>query len=138
MLDQAPDDAEEVVATLLNVVFPSAITRRNNDVLPFVIVRTLDGKEDVECGTADAVVNVRVLCDKRLGEVAAATVCSQVHRQMTEQAQYLDDIALANGRMASVDFIKVVAFPHWVEYKNDQLLCKSSTYTVGLSYSPVP
>ncbi|MCV7226523.1 hypothetical protein [Mycolicibacterium komossense] len=110
MLDQGPDDAEEVVATLLNVVFPSAITRRNNDVLPFAIVRTLDGKEDVECGTADAVVNVRVVCDKRLGEVAAAVQCSNVHRQMLEQSQYLDDIVLASGRMASVDFVRVVSW----------------------------
>jgi hypothetical protein len=137
MLDQGPDDAEEVITALLSAVCLSAITRRNDDALPFAIVRTIGGTEDIECGTADVVVDVRVVCDKGLGEVAAALQCSDVHRQMTEQGQYLDDIALASGRMASVDYIKVVVWPHWVELKDDGLLCKSSSYTVGLSYSPV-
>lgn len=137
MLDQAPDDVEEVVTTWLNTLYRSAITRRNKDPLPFILVRHIDGDENVELGDADQVVNIRVLCQKGLSEDAAAMVCRDVHRQMLELARYLPDILLvSSNRMASVDYVSVVSPPHWIEYKDDQVLCKSSTYTIGLSYAP--
>ncbi|MBB3752614.1 hypothetical protein FHT44_005126 [Mycolicibacterium sp. BK634] len=136
MYDEAPEDVEEVLVVWLGQIHRAAVTRRNKDPLPFILVRHIDGKEDTITGTADFLVSVRVLSDKNLGEDAAAEAAKDVHRQMLELAQYLPDVPLSSGRNASLDYVTVTQSPRWVPYDNDQVLCKQAQYQIGLSYAP--
>ncbi|APE16172.1 hypothetical protein BOH72_14055 [Mycobacterium sp. WY10] len=140
-----PDDVEEVLVSHLGKIssstrsctaYRTAVTRRANDPLPFVLVRHVDGREDPTAGTADHLVSLRVLCDKALGEDAAADTASGVHRLMLALAIDLPDVYLAKrDRNASIDYLTCTQSPKWVDYPNDQILCKQSMFQVGLAYS---
>jgi len=136
LLDQAPDDVEEAVIVWLSSLGRAAITRRSTDPLPFRLVRHITGDEKVDEGVADQVVTVRTLCDKTLGEDAARDECQKTHRAMLTIARELPDILLSNGRNATIDYLKVFESPRWIEYENDQVLCKLARYQIGLSYAP--
>ena len=138
MLDEAPDDVEEVLVSGLSSVHRAAITRRSGDPYPFILIRHVDGKENVDEGTADHLVEIKTLCQKSLGEVAARDHCRNTHRRMLEIARDLPDIPLSNGRMATVDYVTVFRSPRWIEIRDDdQVLAKAGWYTVGLSYAPI-
>jgi hypothetical protein len=135
LLYQAPDDVEEAVIIWLSSLGRVAITRRTDDPLPFRIVRNIAGDESVDMGTAETVVQIRTLCDKALGEDAARNECDKTHRAMLTIARELPDIPLSNGRNATIDYLTVFESPHWMDYGNDQILCKLARYQLGLSYA---
>ncbi len=135
LLYQAPDDVEEAVIVWLSSLGRAAITRRTDDPLPFRLVRNIAGDENVDVGTAETVVQIRTLCDKALGEDAARNECDKTHRAMLTIARELPDIPLSNGRNATIDYLTVFESPHWMDYGNDQILCKLARYQLGLSYA---
>lgn len=138
MLDQAPDDVEEVLIAWLGSLYRTSIIKRNQDPFPFILVRHIDGHEEAECGTADHLVEVRVLCDRSFGEDAVADICSEVNRQMGELAIDLPDVYLPKrDRNASIDYVTCPKSFRWLEYENDQILCKRANYEIGLSYNSV-
>lgn len=134
-LGEGPDDVEEALVVYLTGLRRSAITRVTGDVLPFNLVRHIGGDEDPERGFADPLVSVRTLCDKALGETAARDACRLTHEWMINLARNQDDIPISGGRIVNFDFVTVVESPHWVEYDDDQILCKVGRYGIGLSYS---
>ena len=136
LLDQTPDDIEEAVIVWLSSLCRIAVTRRTDDPLPFRIVRNIAGDEKVDEGIAEVVVQIRTLCDKALGEDAARNESDKTHRAMLTIARELPDILLSNGRNATIDYLKVFESPHWMDYPNDQILCKLARYQLGLSYAP--
>lgn len=136
LLDQRPDDVEEVVIIWLSSLGRTAVIRRTDDPLPFRIVRNIAGDEKVDEGTAEAVVQIRTLTNKALGEDAAMIETDKTHRAMLTIARELPDILLSNGRNATIDYLKVFESPHWDDYANDQILCKLARYQIGLSYAP--
>lgn len=134
MLNEAPEDIEEVLVAWLSPVHPTAITRPIGDPLPFIVIRHIDGTESVDEGTADHLVTIRTFCEKALGDVAARDACNLTHRRMLKLAHELPDVPLANGRNASIDYVTVTESPRWDEYADDQVLVKRARYQVGLSY----
>jgi hypothetical protein len=134
MLPHAPDDVEELVVVWLTPLGDTAITRRTGDPLPFRLVRTLGGEECKDEETADFVVTVRTICDKNLGEAAAAAESVLTHRRILELGRYLSDVPLSSGRNASIDYLDVFESPVWVNY-SDEHLCKLARYKIGLSYA---
>lgn len=132
--DLAPDDVEEALTAYLGGLRRSAITRRPEDPLPFILIRHIGGDEDPIEGFADPLVSIRTLCDKSLGEDAAADECALTHRWMLQLANEQDDIPISGGRIVNFDYVSVVESPHWVPFEDDQVLCKLGRYGIGLSY----
>jgi len=135
VLDEAPDDPEEVFIAWLKPLRRTANTRRSGDPLPFTLVCHIAG-EEID-GYADAVVSVHTMCNKALGEDAAKDEAELTHRRIMLQARYLEDIVLSDGRIATVDYVNVFEMPHWVEYGDDQILQKIGRYRIGLAYVAV-
>jgi hypothetical protein len=136
LLDEAAEDIEEAVVAWLNPLRRSSAFRRTGDPLPFTLVTHVAGKECVEEGTADPIVSVHTLCDKALGEDAAAAECKNTHRRMLLLARELPDITLTDGRIVSIDYCEVVESPIWVFY-SDLILRKVGRYQIGLSFVAV-
>jgi hypothetical protein len=132
--DLAPDDVEEALTAYLSGLRRTAITRKTGDPLPFILVRHIDGGEDPEAGFADPLVSIRTLCAKSLGEDAAAAECALTHQWMLHLANNQDDIPISGGRVVNLDYVNVVQQPRWVEFEDDQVLCKLGRYGIGLSY----
>lgn len=138
LLGEAPDDVETVVVAWLSPLRRTSSSRRAGDVLPFTLVTHIAGNENVDGSTADPVVSVHTLCDKSLGYVAARDEADRTHRRMLQLARYLEDVELANNRLATIDYVSVSEQPRWVDYGDDQILRKVGRYTIGLSYADVP
>lgn len=136
-LDQGPDDVEEALSAYLGGLRRTAITRSIDDPLPFNLIRNLGGDENPELGFADPLVSVRTLCDKSLGEDAAADQCALTHRWMLQLSRHQDDITLESGKVVNFDYVTVVESPHWVQFEDDRVLCKLARYGIGLSYTTV-
>lgn len=136
VLDEAPDDAEEVVIAWLQPLRRTSNTRKSGEPLPSTLVCHIAG-EEVD-GYADAVVSVHTFCDKDLGEDAAKEECELTHRRMMLLARYLEDVVLTDGRIATIDYVKVFEMPKFVEYGDDQILQKIGRYALGLSYVATP
>lgn len=134
VLNEAPDDAEEVVIAWLTPLRRTAQTRRSGEVLPFTLVSHLTGTEDVCNFYADDVVSVHTLCDKGLGEDNAKDEADATHRRMLLLGRYLPDVVLTDGRIATIDYCDVFERPKWVPYGDDQILRKVGRYKLGLSY----
>lgn len=134
ILNEAPDDAEEVVIAWLTPLRRSAQTRRSGDPLPFTLVTCVAGTECEEEFYADDVVSVHTLCDKALGEDNAKDEADATHQRMLLLARYLPDVLLTDGRIATLDYVKVFQRPRWEPYGDDQILRKVGRYTLGLSY----
>lgn len=142
LLDEDVDDAEEVFISWLTPLYdtPSHVanTRRSGvDPLPFVLVNHLDSNENVEEFTVDALVSVHILTHKSAGEVASSDEASRVHRRILLLARYLENVDLAGGRTATIDFVKVFKRPKREPYGDDQILRRLGRYNLGLSYAKV-
>lgn len=136
LIDEAAEDAEEVIVAWLAPLRRSAAIRRTGDPLPFTLVTHITGTECVDEGTADPIVSVHTLCDKSLGEDSALAECKLTHRRILRLARHLEDITLTDGRIANIDYLDVVESPIWVYY-SDQILRKVGRYQIGLSFVAV-
>lgn len=134
ILNEAPDDDEEICIAWLSPLNRCAQTRRSGDPLPFILVTHITGKEDADCFHADNVVQVATLCDKRFGEDAAKIEAENTHKRMLLLARYLEDVVLTDGRTATIDSVSVFESLSWQPYGDDQILMKVARYTLGLSY----
>lgn len=133
--DEAPDDLEEALTAYLADLRRTAISRRpGKDPLPMTLIRVITGDEQPEYGFSDQLVSTRTLCDKALGEDAAAGHCTDTHRWMLSLAIDQVDIVLDDGRIVNLDYVKVFESPHWIEFDDDQIIGKLARYSVGLSY----
>lgn len=137
ILGEGPDDVEEVLIAWLSGLGPTAVSRRPKDPLPFRLVRNLGGDELFEIGLSDPLVTVRTLCDKRFGEDAAADECDHTHRRVLLLGHELG-VTLSGGRTAAIDYIRVVEAPHWIDFPDEQVLCKLARYQLGLTYTQRP
>jgi hypothetical protein len=137
LLDQAADDVEEVIIAWLQPLRRASNTRRAGDELPFTLVNHITGTESVDLSWTDELVSIHTLCDKNLGTNAAKVEGQRTHRRMTLQARYLEDVVLSDGRIASIDWVKVSETPRFAPYADDQILQIISRYQVGLSYTEV-
>lgn len=143
--DEAPDDVEEALTAYLTELRRTAIRRRgggpkdgDGEPLPMNLVKNLTGTENVDYGFSDQLVSVRTLCDKALGEDAAADHCADTHRWMLSLAVDQLDIVLQNGRVVNFDYVNVFESPHWIDFDDDQIIGKLARYSVGLSYVKQP
>lgn len=133
---QGADDVEAVVVAWLTPLRRTAVTRAAGDELPFTLVRHITGSE--ELFFADPVVSIHTLCDRALGDAAAAAEAQTTHLRMLQLKNTIDwTIVLPNGREAAVDYVTVTESPHWEPY-SDQILRKVGTYRIGLTYTDQP
>ena len=137
LLDEGPDDPEKVLISWLAPLRRTASVRRSGDPLPFTLVNHLSGSEDVDLSDLDALVSVNTLCDKGLGEDNAADESDMTHRRLLLQARYLEDVDLADGRIATIDYLKVFEHPVCKPYGDDQIIRYVGRYILGLSYANV-
>lgn len=140
VLDEGPEDVETIAIALLKDLLPAGHVknvRRSGDPLPFILVNFLDGNEDVECSCVDDLVSVHVLTHKSAGEVASRDQTDEMHRAMLSQARYLDAIPLSDGRIATIDYVKVAKRPKREEYGDEMILRRIGRYIIGHSYAKV-
>lgn len=145
LLDETADDAEVVTVAWMLPLRPTAtgIRRVAGDTLPFTLIRQIPGgKENVDEGTIDVVVEVNTLCDRNLGGEdkgwsAARAAKDDTHRRMLLLARHLPDVPLAGGRNATIDYVKVFEHPHRQPHEDAQIIRYVARYTLGLSYSAV-
>jgi hypothetical protein len=137
---ETADDAETVVVSWLKPLLAEghvANARRSGAPLPYYLVTHLDSTENVDESTAEALVSVHVLTHKAAGEVASRDEADRMHRRMLLLARYLDDVELADGRVATIDFVNVAKSPSREEYGDDTILRRVGRYSLGLSYAEV-
>lgn len=135
LLDEGPDDPEKCFIAWLSPLRRTANTRRSGDPLPFTLVTHLSGGESMGLSTVDALVSVHTLSDQSLGEDNAAYESDMTHRRLLLQARYLEDVDLAAGRIATIDYLDVFENPVRKPYGNDQIIRYVGRYTLGLSYA---
>lgn len=139
VLDEDVDDAETVFISWLTPLYDTpghvANTRRAGDTLPFVLVNHLDSNESAEEFTVDALVSVHILTHKSAGEVASRDEADKVHRRILLLARYLEDVDLAGGRTATIDYVDVAKRPRREPYGDDKILRRLGRYNLGLSYA---
>ena len=133
---QGPDDVEAVVVAWLSPLRRTAVTRAAGDELPFTLVRQVAGTETQFF--ADPVVSVHTLCDRALGQSAAAAEAQTTHQRMLLLDNTIDwSIVLPNGREVAVDYCDTVESPRWEQY-SDQILRKVGRYKIGLTWTDQP
>jgi hypothetical protein len=141
LLDEDVDDAETVFVSWLTPLYSTpehvANTRRAGDPLPFVLINHLDSNENVEESTSDALVSAHILTHKSAGEVASRDEANRVHRRILLLARYLEDVDLAGGRKATIDYVNVARRPKREAYGDDLILRRLGRYELGLSYAKV-
>lgn len=133
-LYQHAESVEQILIAYLSPQRRTAVARLVDDPLPFTIVHHITGIEDPQVGTADPVVSVQVLSDKALGWDLAEANAQQTHDALLYLARNLDTGPTSG--YGSIDYIKVVEAPIWVEYEDTQILRKVGRYRIGLSYVP--
>lgn len=140
LLDEDVDDAETVFVSWLSPLYAAghvANRRLSGDPLPFVIVNHLDSNECQEESISDALVSVHILTHKAAGDVASRDEANKVHRRLLLLARYLEDVDLAGGRKATIDFLDAPNRPKREDYGDEQILRRVGRYNLGLSYAKV-
>lgn len=133
-----PNDVEAIVVAWLSQLRRTAVTRAAGDELPFTLVRHVAGTERLGEGTADPVVSVHTLCDRSLGEAAAAAEAAATHDHMRKLGRTFDwTITLPDDTEVSVDYVIVDESPIW-EFYSDQILRKVGRYQIGVTYVDPP
>lgn len=135
VLNEAPDDAEEVFIAWLKPLRRTANTRPSGAPLPFTLV-TLVAGDEVD-GYLDAVVSVSTLCRESLGEDNANDESKLTHQRIMLLSRYLEDVVLFDGRKATIDYVTCTETPRWAPYGDDQILRKVGRYGIGLAYVSV-
>ncbi len=131
-INPTPQDAEAAVVAWLTPLRRCAIKRKSTDPLPFTLVRAIAGEEGDLAGSY--VVSVRTLAALSADVFAAAEAAAATHARMLLWSRTLDPVTI-DGRLVSPDFVKVFQTPLWVEYDDDQILCKLGRYDIGLTFT---
>jgi hypothetical protein len=140
LLNEVADDAETVVIAWLKPLLSDgnvANTRKSGAPLPFILVNHLESSECVEESSVDSLVSVHVLTHKAAGEVDSRDQTLDMHRRMLLLARYLEDVDLAGGRKATIDYVDVAMSPKREPYGDDQILRRVARYNIGFSYAEV-
>ena len=138
LLEEGPDDGETVAISWLSGLHPAghvANTRRSGGPLPFILVNGLGGTENVEESYFNELVSIHVLTHKTAGEIDSRDETDRMHRRMLLLARYLEDVDLADGRKATIAFVKVAMHPRREPYGDDQILRRVGRYEIGLDYA---
>jgi hypothetical protein len=137
--DYHPDDIEEIVVAWLAPLCRCGVAREVGDPLPFILVRHITGPENIDAQTADPVVSVHTLCDKKLGYGAAKRQAALTHDRMTLWGRHHDTVILpSDGSEAAIDYLQVFEAPTWQIYADVSILRKVGRYQIGLSYVANP
>lgn len=140
VLDEGSVDSESLVITWLAPLLPHgqvANGRLPKDDLPFVVVRFLTGEESVDESSTDDLVSVKCLYRKGLGNenmAKAKDFADAVHRRMLLWARTLDPVII-KGELYAPESVDVAMRPQWTEFADDQILCKTSRYTIRQGYA---
>ena len=140
LLGEAPDDSETIIVSWLKDLYPPghvSTDRRSGAPLPFILVNHLDSTENVEESYSEALVSVHVLTHRSAGNVSSRDETDKMHRRMLLLARYLEDVDLADGRVATIDHVYVAKHPSRQPYGDDQILRRVGRYNLGLSYAKV-
>ena len=137
LVEQAADDAEEVVVAWLTPLGRTGVRRLAGDPLPFRLVRRVTGHDDVDMSIDHAVVSVHTFASSA-DWPAAKNAALLTHQRMLRLAHHADSITLFDGTLANVDYLDVNESPIWVDYANDQVIRKVGRYEIGLSYVTTP
>ena len=147
LLDYGPEDVVTIGVSWLTPMLELPTftggqvsnTRRAGDPLPFIHVNSIAGEESVEESDTDEVLSIHTLFRKGNGEASAILAFQDgwraVHQRMLLLSQFLEDIALPGGRIATVDYCSVFSRPRTEEYGDDLILRKVGRYRIGLSYA---
>ena len=127
ILDSAPAYIETLVVGWLMPMYRTSVSRRAGDPYPFLLIRQLATKEDIEESAADPLVQVDILCEKNLGEDAARDVKDRVHARMLLLGRYLE----TDG---TIDWMKVFESPRRWPHENDQIIRYTARYQFGQTY----
>lgn len=138
--DETATDAEEFFIAWLLPLGGAGIRIDDDTVLPFRYVHMIDGVDDCNLFTRRAVVSVRTMCDASGQDPAVYTSAAKAeadstHSRILYLVRHADTVvALPSGRQATVDYCDVMQIPEWIDYDNDQTLCKVGTYEVGFTF----
>lgn len=127
ILDTAPADIETLVVGWLMPMYRTSVSRRAGDPYPFLLIRQVASKENLEESSADSMVQVDILCEQNLGEDAARDVKDRVHARMLQLGRYLE----VDG---TIDWMKVHESPRRMEHGNEQIIRYVARYQFGQTY----
>ncbi len=127
ILDAAPADIETFVVGWLKSMYRTSVSRRAGDPYPFLLVRQVVSKENIDESTADPLVQVDIMCEQSLGEDAARDVKDRVHARMLQLGRYLE----ADG---TIDWMKVFESPRRMPRENEQIIRYVARYQFGQTY----
>lgn len=135
----APEDIEEIVlAWLLDLAGSPAglgAERPDGAPLPFRMVTGLNIKPDSNLFSADALVSVHTFDATR---TLAKRAARETQRRMDVLAHNpLTDIVMADARIANIEYVDTLEWPHYEDYRADNVKRYVSRYNVGLSYVAV-
>lgn len=140
LLDEDVDDDETIAVAWLTPNLATghvANTRRSGDPLPFYLVTHLSSTDSVEESTSNCLFSVHVLTHKTAGEQASRDEAGRMHRRMLLLARHLEEVPLAGGRKATIDYVDVAERPRRVEYGDELILRRVGRYRIGLSFAEV-
>lgn len=130
----ATDAERALVAWLTPVGYRTAIERKANDPLPFVLVTELTATEDCQQMSAYPLMSVKILAAS-LAEVKTAS--QRVHRRMLVLARDpLQDIVLPDTTVVSIEWLETVERPH-PEYYSDTVKQRCARYRMGLPFTDI-
>ena len=127
ILDAAPADIETLVVGWLMPMYRTSVSRRAGDPYPFLLIRQVASKENLEESSADSMVQVDILCEQTLGEDVARDVKDRVHARMLQLGRYLE----VDG---TIDWMKVHESPRRMEHENEQIIRYVARYQFGQTY----
>lgn len=134
--DFGPGDGETVMINWLRPLRPDTTNneREPGDGYPFCLVTQVAGTESEAESWSDPVIQVDTLCLKEGGQVAARDESDRTHRRILLLARTLEDVPLAGGKLASIDYVRVIEPPQRLEWGNDQVIRRMGRYQIGLAY----
>lgn len=124
----------KLLAAWLAPIGRSGQAMRIGDTYPFRLITPIGGGDCPETETAEPLVSLHTLCDKKLGYEAALDESDTTHRAMTNLARWATPILMPDGSTAVVDWTKVRELQKPVEYDDVGVLQYIGTYQLGLSY----
>ncbi|AER48389.1 putative head-to-tail connector protein [Mycobacterium phage HC] len=135
LYDQSAPDTEDFVACWMQPVMRAAVERDLDDnELPFCEITRVDGADDPDSGTDDAVIQLDFY---GLGPEAAKTAADEGHRRMIKLIRESPSVTLSDGTVADLDYGDVLIKPARMAYAHDRIVRYTGRYKLGTSYVAV-